>query len=33
MTPHLNQIRGAGIFYLRLMTVEGRSETMRLQLE
>ncbi len=33
MTPHLNQIRSAGIFYLRLMTVEGRSETMRLQLE
>ena len=33
MTPHLNQIRSAGIFYLRLMTTEGRSETMRLQLE
>ena len=33
MTPHLSQIRSAGIFYLRLMTVEGRSETMRLQLE
>ncbi len=33
MTPHLNQIRSAGIFYLQLMTVEGRSETMRLQLE
>ena len=33
MTPHLSKIRSAGIFYLRLMTVEGRSETMRLQLE
>ena len=33
MTPHLSQIRSAGIFYLRLMTVEGRSETMRLRLE
>ena len=33
MTPHLSQIRSAGIFYLRLMTVEGRSQTMRLQLE
>jgi hypothetical protein len=33
MTSHLNQIRNSGIFYLRLMTVEGRSETMRLQIE
>ena len=33
MTPHLSQIRSAGIFYLRLITVEGRSETMRLRLE
>jgi hypothetical protein len=27
MTPHLSKIRSAGIFYLRLMTVEGRSQT------
>ena len=33
ITSHLNQIRNSGIFYLRLMTVEGRSETMRLQIE
>ena len=33
MTSHLSQIRSSGIFYLRLMTTEGHSETMRLQVE
>lgn len=33
MAAHLSKIRSSGIFYLKLMTIEGRSETVRLQVE